>query len=90
MLFRSISYTLTPADYTAIVNNVENQELALKLEPDSIAYKKLLLVDSLKYFESDSVAAYYMPAFIANKFSYLDAGRNVKIAFQMYGFDGSH
>lgn len=81
---RTISYTLTPADYTAIVNNLENQELALKLEPDSIAYKKLLLVDSLKYFESDSVAAYYMPAFIANKFSYLDAGSNVKIAFQMY------
>lgn len=81
---RTISYTLTSADYTAIVNNAENQSLALSLEADSVAYKKLMLVDSLKYFESDSVAAYYLPAFIANKFSYLDAGSNVKIAFQMY------
>jgi hypothetical protein len=81
---RTISYTLTSADYTAIVNNAENQNIALSLEEDSAAYKKLLLVDSLKYFESDSVAAYYLPAFIANKFSYLDAGSNVKIAFQMH------
>ena len=81
---RTISYTLTSADYTAIVNNAENQSIALSLEADSVAYKKLLLVDSLKYFESDSVAAYYLPAFIANKFSYLDAGSNVKIAFQMH------
>ena len=81
---RTISYTLTSADYTAIVNNAENQSLALSLEADSVAYKKLMLVDSLKYFESDSVAAYYLPAFIANKFSYLDAGSNIKIAFQMY------
>ena len=81
---RTVSYTLTSADYTAIVNNAENQSLALSLEADSVAYKKLMLVDSLKYFESDSVAAYYLPAFIANKFSYLDAGSNVKIAFQMY------
>lgn len=81
---RTISYTLTSADYTAIVNNAENQSFALSLEADSVAYKKLMLVDSLKYFESDSVAAYYLPAFIANKFSYLDAGSNVKIAFQMY------
>ena len=81
---RTISYTLTSADYTAIVNNAENQNIALSLEEDSVAYKKLMLVDSLKYFESDSVAAYYLPAFIANKFSYLDAGSNVKIAFQMH------
>ena len=81
---RTISYTLTSADYTAIVNNAENQNIALSLEEDSVAYKKLLLVDSLKYFESDSVAAYYLPAFIANKFSYLDAGSNVKIAFQRH------
>lgn len=81
---RTISYTLTSADYTAIVSNATNQKIAVSLEADSVAYKKLMLVDSLKYFESDSVAAYYLPAFIANKFSYLDAGSNVKIAFQMY------
>lgn len=81
---RTINYTLTDADYTAIVDNSTNQAIALELEKDSAAYKKLMLVDSLKYFESDSVAAYYLPAFIANKFSYLDAGSTVKLAFQMY------
>ena len=81
---RTINYTLTDADYTTIVDNSTNQAIALELEKDSAAYKKLMLVDSLKYFESDSVAAYYLPAFIANKFSYLDAGSTVKLAFQMY------
>ena len=81
---RTVSYALNDADYTAITKNVANIDIALGLEEDSAAYHKLLMVDSLKYFENDSVAAYYLPAFISNKFSYLDAGSTVKIAFQMY------
>lgn len=81
---RTVSYTLTDADYTTIVKNEDNINIALGLlEKDSAAYDKLLLVDSLKYFENDSVAAYYLPAFIANKFAYLDEGSTVKVAFQI-------
>lgn len=80
---RTVSYTLTDADYTAITKYTTNINIALGLEEDSVAYNKLKLVDSVKYFENDSVAAYYLPAFIADKFSYLDAGSIVKIAFQM-------
>ena len=81
---RTVSYTLTDADYTTIVKNEDNINIALGLlEKDSAAYDKLLLVDSVKYFENDSVAAYYLPAFIANKFAYLDEGSTVKVAFQI-------
>ncbi len=81
---RTISYTLTDADYTSIVKNATNIDIALGLEEDSVAYYKLIAVDSLKYFENDSVAAYYLPSFITSKFPYLDAGSTVKVAFQMY------
>ena len=81
---RTVSYTLIDADYTAITKDAANIHIALGLEKDSAAYYKLQLVDSLKYFENDSVAAYYLPAFIANKFAYLDAGSTVKVAFQIH------
>lgn len=85
---QSYKITLSSSDYGSISTLEANISLAFKLDAergntDSAEYKKLLAIADNKYFENDSVAAIWLPAFIASKFPQLSAGSTCKVTYKM-------
>lgn len=77
---KTIEYTLTDADYSAIASNSVNQALAGE---DKAAALKA--VGTNKYFSPEITAREYVPAFLdSNKFPYftLDNGSAVKLTYK--------
>ena len=76
---RTIDYTLTDADYKAIVTNEENQKLSRMEGNDSLAFDRIA-VDLA--FNKLAPADLYVPAFLAAKFPQLNKGSLFNITYK--------
>ena len=81
---RTIDYTLTDADYKAIVTNKDNIALALAecTPEDSSAYAAFLQIGTDLAFNKLAVADVYVPAYLAAKFPQLNKGSLFNITYK--------
>ena len=88
---RTIDYTLTDADYKAVVTNADNIALALAECPtdsvtgaitDSSAYLAFLRIAEELAFNKQAVADLYVPALLAAKFPQLSKGSLFNITYK--------
>ena len=88
---RTIDYTLTEADYNAIVGNKDNIDLALAECPvdtltgviaDSSAYFAFLRIGENLAFNKQAPADLYVPAFLTAKFPQLSKGSLFNITYK--------
>lgn len=73
---KTISMTLTDADYAAIAANATNKSLA----GDNVA--ALTAVGKNKYFTDDAKASVYVPAYLANLYHTADNESAIKVTYQ--------
>jgi hypothetical protein len=81
---RTIDYTLTDADYSSIVGNKTNIELA-KAEctaEDSSAYAAFLRIGENLAFNTQAPADLYVPAYLAAKYPQLSSGSLFNITYK--------
>ena len=79
-----MTYTLVDDDYKVVASLPANIEKALALDPvDSTAYKELLAIGTEKSFTETASADMYVPAFMDNKFPYLDNGTTCDVLYAM-------
>ena len=77
-------YELTDDDYKQIATYPENIEKALALDPvDSTGLAELQNIAKEKSFTETASADMYMPAFLADKFPYLDNGTTLDALYTM-------
>lgn len=77
-------YELTDDDYKQIATYPENIEKALALDPvDSTGLAELQNIAKEKSFTETASADMYMPAFLADKFPYLDNGTTLDAFYTM-------
>ena len=77
-------YQLTDDDYKQIATYPENIEKALALDPvDSTGLAELQNIAKEKSFTETASADMYMPAFLADKFPYLDNGTTLDALYTM-------
>jgi hypothetical protein len=74
---KTLSYTLTDADYAAIGTNSTNKAIA-KEKGDSA---QLANLKTTKYFTEDFPASTYVPAFIASKWFTADNKSTIKVTY---------
>ena len=81
---RTIDYTLTDADYKAIVSNKTNEALALAecTPEDSSAYTAFLQIAQDLAFNKVAVADIYVPAYLAAKYPQLSKGSLFNITYK--------
>ena len=81
---RTIDYTLTDADYKAIVSNKTNEALALAecTPEDSSAYTAFLQIAKDLAFNKLAVADVYVPAYLAAKYPQLSKGSLFNITYK--------
>lgn len=76
---------LADTDYKTIADNSANQEIALSKDPEGNTYVAALsAVGTNKYFTEDAQAAWYLPAFIAGKYPYMDDNSKVTVYYNNY------
>ena len=79
-----MTYTLVDADYKAVARNATNIAKALALDPkDSTALKELQAIEKEKSFTETASADMYLPAFLVDKFPYLDNGTICDVLYTM-------
>ena len=82
---RNDTLRLADSDYAAIASNSTNKEIALSKDPEGKTYEAALTaVGTNKYFTEDAPAAWYLPAFIAGKFPYLDDNSKVTVYYNNF------
>ena len=81
---RTIDYTLTDADYKAVVTNETNKAIALAecTPEDSSAYTAFLQIANDLAFNKVAVADVYVPAFLGAKFPQLSKGSLFNITYK--------
>lgn len=76
---------LADTDYKTIADNSTNKEIALSKDPEGQTYQKALeAIGSNKYFTEDALAVWYLPAFIADKYPYMDNNSKVTVYYNNY------
>lgn len=76
---------LADTDYKTIAENKTNQEIALSKDPEGQTYATALTaVGTNKYFTEDAPAAWYLPAFVASKYPYMDDNSKVTVYYKNY------
>lgn len=76
---------LADTDYKTIADNSTNKEIALSKDPEGKTYENALkAVGSNKYFTEDAPAVWYLPAFISEKYPYMDNNSKVTIYYNNY------
>lgn len=92
---RTIDYTLTEADYKAVVENSNNQALALAElttdtlgNVDSTAYFAFLQIADSLTFSGLAPAEVYVPAFLVDMFPQLSPGSIVNLTYNYTTVDG--
>ena len=79
-----MTYTLVDDDYTQIAKYPENIAKALALDPvDSTGLKELQNIAKEKAFTETASADMYVPAFMADKYPYLDNGTVCEVAYTL-------
>ena len=79
-----MTYALVDDDYTQIAKYPENIAKALALDPvDSTGLKELQNIAKEKAFTETASADMYVPAFMADKYPYLDNGTVCEVAYTM-------
>ena len=88
---RTIDYTLTDADYKAIVSNKTNEALALAecTPEDSSAYTAFLQIAKDLAFNKLAVADVYVPAYLAAKYPQLSKGSLFNITAKSLRYAGA-
>lgn len=82
---RNDTIRLVDSDYSAIATNPINKEIALSKDPEGETYTAALeAVEINKYFTEDAPAAWYLPAFIAKKYPYMDDNSKVTVYYNNY------
>lgn len=81
----SDTITLAASDYKTIAELTANQELALSKDPEGESFKAALeAVSSNKFFTEDAPAVWYLPAFIAQKYPYMDNKSKVTVCYNEF------
>ncbi len=76
---------LAATDYGTIAGIEANMNIALSKDPtDSIFFKALEDVKDNEYFSENAQAAWYLPAYLNQKFPYYDDGSKVTIYYNEY------
>ena len=76
---------LAATDYGTIAGIEANKNIALSKDPaDSTFYKALEDVKDNEYFSENAQAAWYLPAYLNQKFPYYDDGSKVTIYYNEY------
>ena len=76
---------LAATDYGTIAGIEANKNIALSKDPtDSIFFKALEDVKDNEYFSENAQAAWYLPAYLDQKFPYYDDGSKVTIYYNEY------
>lgn len=74
--------TLADADYKTIAGIEANKELALSKDPEGETFKAALeAVAGNKYFTEEAPAVWYLPAYIASKYPYMDDNSKVTVHY---------
>lgn len=77
--------TLADADYKTIAGIEANKELALSKDPEGETFKAALeAVAGNKYFTEEAPAVWYLPAYIASKYPYMDDNSKVTVHYKNY------
>ena len=76
---RNIDYTLTDADYKAVVSNKVNKELSRQEGNDSLAFDRIAKEFA---FSAQAPAELYLPAFLATNFPQLNKGSLFNITYK--------
>lgn len=77
---------LADTDYSAIADNSTNKDIALSKDPEGKTFEAALkAVGANKYFTEDAQAAWYLPAYISNKYPYMDNNSKVTVYYNNYG-----
>ena len=77
--------TLVSTDYSTIAGIEANQNIATAMDPEGETFLKALeAVGSNGYFTENAQAAWYLPAYIEQKFPYYDDGSKVTIYYNEY------
>ena len=77
--------TLADADYKTIPGIEANKELALSKDPEGETFKAALeAVAGNKYFTEEAPAVWYLPAYIASKYPYMDDNSKVTVHYKNY------
>lgn len=77
--------TLADADYKTIAGIEANKELALSKDPEGETFKAALeAVAGNKYFTEEAPALWYLPAYIASKYPYMDDNSKVTVHYKNY------
>lgn len=77
--------TLADADYKTIAGIEANKELALSKDPEGETFKAALeAVAGNKYFTEEAPALWYLPAYIASKYPYMDDNSKVTVQYKNY------
>ena len=81
----SDTITLAANDYKNVAELKANQDLALSKDPEGGSYEAALkAVSSNKFFTEDAPAAWYLPAFIAQKYPYMDNKSKVTVHYSEF------
>lgn len=77
--------TLGSNDYKTIAEMAANKELALSKDPEGKSFADALsAVASNKFFTEDAPALWYLPAFIADKYPYMDDKSKVTVHYDEF------
>lgn len=77
--------TLADADYKTIAGIEANKGLALSKDPEGETFKAALeAVAGNKYFTEEAPALWYLPAYIASKYPYMDDNSKVTVHYKNY------
>ena len=82
---QNVTLTLEDAEYKTIAGIAANKELALSKDPEGETYANALeAVGKNKFFTEDAPAAWYLPAYINDKYPYLSDGSKVTINYNNF------
>ena len=83
---RTDTLTLLEADYKTIAELDANQSLALSKDAEGKTYVAALNAVGVNgYFTDEAPAVWYLPAFIDNRYPYLDNGSKITVDHKTYG-----
>lgn len=82
---RTDTITLSTAAYDDIANLAANKNIALSKDPeDSTYFKALEAVGTNRYFTEDAQAVWYLPAYLADQYPYLDNTSKILVHYNQY------
>lgn len=82
---QNVTITIEDAEYKTIAGIAANKELALSKDPEDKTYANALeAVGKNKFFTEDAPAAWYLPAYINDKYPYLSDGSKATVHYNNF------